>query len=67
VGAPGLAPSAPGRREERAGEEVGCWVVPTQARILGLVGGWSAGRPSGCRLKTALRGKPIPSFKHGGP
>jgi hypothetical protein len=45
-------------------EERGCWVVPTWARVLGLVHGWSAGRPSGSWL---FSGKPIPSFKCGMP
>lgn len=48
------------RREERAGGK-GSWVVPMQARVLGPVCGWRAGRPSCRRL---FRGK---SFKHGGP
>ena len=51
--------------EERRGQGRGIHcVVPMQARILGLVHGWSTGRPSGRRLDTALRRKPIPSFKH---
>jgi hypothetical protein len=37
------------RREERAGER-GSWVVPTWARVLGPVCGWSVGRPSGGKL-----------------
>jgi hypothetical protein len=51
--------------EERRGQGRGIHcVVPMQARILGLVHGWSTGRPSGRRLDTALRRKPIPSLKH---
>ena len=46
------------RREgERAGREGALgehWVVPTWARVLGLVRGWSAGRSSGRRLDEAL-------------
>jgi hypothetical protein len=40
--------------EERRGQgERGCWEVPTQARVLGCVCGWSAGRPSGSPIVLA--------------
>ena len=45
-----VSPGAEGRKEQG---ERGHWVVPTQVRLLGLVHGWSIGRPSGGRLDTA--------------
>ena len=55
VRALGMAQSVPepkGRREQ--GEKGGRWVVSTRVRVLGLVHGWSTGRPSGGRLEVAL-------------
>jgi hypothetical protein len=64
----GWAPSAP---EPKGGESTGgrggCWVVPTRLRVLGPVCGWSTGRHSSGRLDMLFRGKPVPSFKCGGP
>ena len=44
---------SPGAKGRRGQGERGDWVVPMQARALGLVHGWSTGWPSGGRLDTA--------------
>jgi hypothetical protein len=58
------------RAEEKRGQgERGCWVVPMQARILGLIRS-KAGAQEGLLEGSYMwlfRGKPIPSFKHGSP
>jgi hypothetical protein len=44
MAAPGdslVIPRAEGRRGQR---EKGLWVVPTEARVLGLIHGWKAGK-----------------------
>ena len=45
------APGAGGQPEAENDSSGGGehWVVPTRARILGLVRGWSTGRPAGAR------------------
>ena len=49
----GAAQSVPGT-EVRGGQGGGCgYVVPMEVKVLGLVCGWSAGRPSGRRLDAA--------------
>jgi hypothetical protein len=52
MGAPGAAQSRD-RREEMAGRE-GVLGVFTSVRVLGLVPGWSSGRPSSRRLDVIL-------------
>jgi hypothetical protein len=42
-------------------------MVLTWVGVLDRVYGLCIGRPSGRKLDAALRGKPIPWFKHGGP
>jgi hypothetical protein len=49
----GGAQSAPGPKGGEGRERGRHCMVPTRARILGPVCGWSAGRPSGGRLDTA--------------
>jgi hypothetical protein len=43
-----VAPSASGPKEEE-GRRRGHLMVPMRVRVLGLVHGWSTGRPSGGR------------------
>ena len=44
----------PGAEERREQGELGFWVVPTLARVLGPFHGWSTERPSSWRLDTTL-------------
>jgi hypothetical protein len=54
MGAPRSGLVNPGDEGRRGQGKRGHWVVPTQARVLGLVHGWSAGRPSSGRLYVVL-------------
>jgi hypothetical protein len=49
----GAGQLAPGQKGGE-GRGRGHWVVPMRARVLGPVCGWTAGRPSGRRLDSAL-------------
>jgi hypothetical protein len=50
---------SPGAEERRGQGERGSWMVPTRARILGLVNGWSAGRPSGREARCGSLGESL--------
>jgi hypothetical protein len=56
-GLPGVAQSAPGPKGEEDREKGRHCVVPTWARVLGPVHGWSIGRPSCGRLDVAHKRK----------
>ena len=59
MGAPGAAQSA---LVPKGGESRGrgrCWMVPTQVRVLGLVHGRNAGRPSRGRVRRASLGESL--------